>query len=538
MKTQILLITGIVILLGFLSPAQSYAAQAWCDTDWSNRKAITISNTNVDSDLVDFPLLLNITDSNLSSTANSDALDIFFTEETTCDKLKWEKVSYTSGTGALQAWVKVPTVTAAANTILYMYYGNSSAADQTDAQNVWDANYKGVYHLEEASGTRSDSTSNSNDLIDNNTVTSDTGQIGTAASFASANTEFLEVDTAAVTTMPFSMLAWFNVDANDQYETLIMVADLSTTNNYVRLSLRGGDGPPGPLTATARDSDDVKWAESAIDYSASTWHYGAAVFTNSALRAVYLDGANKGTETSSGITSTGLDRTSVGRSGDNSPGDYMDGLIDEVWILDVTVSDAFVKFAYHSQKITAGTITLAVQESSSTGNTLSSPTPPSGGFKVVINNVAEETTSSPEVILTFRRNSDASKIAVSNHPDVLDTNIERIQDFKPWNICLSARQQHLPTPKDCESGIYTVYTRFYTEQLIRSPIVSDTIIYEKPEPQEENGGELQPEPTDSTPPEQPDPRLKKIQEQINLIRILLDKLVEQLNLILFQRLSS
>ncbi|MCH7604588.1 DUF2341 domain-containing protein, partial [Patescibacteria group bacterium] len=155
-------------------PLQTHA-QAWCDTDWLNRKKITVSNTNVDSDLTDFSLLINITDSDLSSVANSDGLDIFFTEETTCDKLKWEKEAYTSGTGALVAWVKVPTITAAANTILYMYYGNSGAADQTDFENVWTSDYKLVLHMEEdpsittdgecggGSVNFCDSTSNNND---------------------------------------------------------------------------------------------------------------------------------------------------------------------------------------------------------------------------------------------------------------------------------------------------------------------------------------------------------------------------------------
>jgi len=124
--------------------------------DWSYRKKITVSNTNVDSDLTDFPLLVSATSTDLAAGANSDALDIFFTEETTCTKLKWEKESYTSGTGALVSWVKVPTVDADANTILYMYYGNSGASDQTDAPNVWDTNYKGVWHLSETPGGAGD----------------------------------------------------------------------------------------------------------------------------------------------------------------------------------------------------------------------------------------------------------------------------------------------------------------------------------------------------------------------------------------------
>ena len=46
-----------------------------------------------------------------------------------------------------------------------MYYGNPSVANQEDVTNVWDANYVGVWHLDETpsdGGTHADSTSNSN----------------------------------------------------------------------------------------------------------------------------------------------------------------------------------------------------------------------------------------------------------------------------------------------------------------------------------------------------------------------------------------
>jgi len=214
------------------------------------------------------------------------------------------------------------------------------------------------------------------------------------------------------------------------------------------------------------------------------------------------------------------------------------------WDLDNTTtgltwaSDGFQGIQWKSAD-TAGTTSdpkLVVVHSLIQGNNLSPPSIPEGGLQVIINNDEEETVSSPEVILTFRRNSDASKIAVSNDSKVLDTSIERIQDFKPWNLCLPARQQHLPTPEDCDSGTYTVYTRFYTEQLLGSKVVSDTIVYEKPEEEivEDTGGQVQPEPIDSLPSEQPDPRLKEIREQIALIQMLLNDLQEQLNRILSQ----
>lgn len=61
-----------------------------------------------------------------------------------------------------EAYVKVPSVDGIADTTIYCYYGNSSAADQESATGAWNSDFMGVYHLEArpSSLTLSDSTSN------------------------------------------------------------------------------------------------------------------------------------------------------------------------------------------------------------------------------------------------------------------------------------------------------------------------------------------------------------------------------------------
>lgn len=67
------------------------------------------------------------------------------------------------------------------------------------------------YKLDEASGTRNDSVG-SNHLTDNNTVSSTTGKIGTAALFVAANSEYLSLtDNATVSVggaVDFTLSAW------------------------------------------------------------------------------------------------------------------------------------------------------------------------------------------------------------------------------------------------------------------------------------------------------------------------------------------
>jgi len=69
--------------------------------------------------------------------------------------------------------------------------------------------------LEETSGTRVDA-HGTNNLTDNNTVTSATGKVGTAGQFTNANSEYLSItDNASLSTgdIDFSAQAWVYFDS-------------------------------------------------------------------------------------------------------------------------------------------------------------------------------------------------------------------------------------------------------------------------------------------------------------------------------------
>ncbi|MBL7085435.1 MAG: DUF2341 domain-containing protein [Candidatus Omnitrophica bacterium] len=149
---------------------------------WTYCKKVTIDYEKVpNTDQNNFPVLINTTDAVLKDTANdgyvaqSDGGDILFTDAAG-NKLDHEIEKYTPSTGELIVWVEVPTVSASTDTIIYMYYGNASCADQWNVTGTWDeggsGNFKGVWHLKEnptggatpdGSDEIFDSTSNDND---------------------------------------------------------------------------------------------------------------------------------------------------------------------------------------------------------------------------------------------------------------------------------------------------------------------------------------------------------------------------------------
>jgi len=114
----------------------------WYDSAWRYRKAIAIDANDVTADLTDFPVLVDLgADADLASDAQADADDILFTSSNGTTKLNHEIETFTSATGELVAWVKVPNLSSSADTVLYMYYGNAAAANQQTASGVWDINY-------------------------------------------------------------------------------------------------------------------------------------------------------------------------------------------------------------------------------------------------------------------------------------------------------------------------------------------------------------------------------------------------------------
>jgi hypothetical protein len=121
---------------------------------WQARKAITIDGSKVAGTLSYFPVLLSLTDANLAAGAQANGNDILFTASDGTTKLDHEIENFTAATGSLTAWVRIPTLSAGTNTVIYMYYGNGSVGSQQNPTGVWDDGgsnyYKGVWHLKEA----------------------------------------------------------------------------------------------------------------------------------------------------------------------------------------------------------------------------------------------------------------------------------------------------------------------------------------------------------------------------------------------------
>jgi len=318
---------------------------AWL-TGYTYRKKITTQFVNVDDTLADFPILVRFDDDADLADALATGFDIRFTQSDGETLLKYERQSW-SGGGASNVtaifWVKIPSISAVAGTEFYVYWKKSDAGDGEDAPNVWDSNFKGVWHLEDLT----DSTGNSHDLTAVNGPTSgQTGKVGNCYLFNDADIEYLTIaencDIGA-NGFPCTISTWCKTDVDSILEVL---ASLQNTSAGIQRHLHylaghaGGD-PARILSGTSA------YANTTTGFSTNTWHHITTMVAAANSRAVFIDGGSKGTNTGS-LTPTGIDRFSIGSSGNSADYSPFSGYIDEVRLSNIVRSDAWIHFEFHN----------------------------------------------------------------------------------------------------------------------------------------------------------------------------------------------
>lgn len=104
---------------------------------WATRRPITVDHTLVAGNLTDYPLLVQVADATLGASAQADGDDLVFTAADGVTRLDHDIESWNAATGTLTAWVRLPTLSATADTELFLYSGNAGAANQEDPVGVW-----------------------------------------------------------------------------------------------------------------------------------------------------------------------------------------------------------------------------------------------------------------------------------------------------------------------------------------------------------------------------------------------------------------
>src|SRR5262249_37663693 len=251
-------------------------------------------------DQSNFPVLISGTYSYLATTGNggnvtnANGYDIIFTSDANgSNPLAFERESYNASTGAVNFWVKVPTVSHTSDIVIYMFYGNSSVTtDQSNKTAVWDSNYKGVWHLPNGTTlSASDSTSNGNNGTNSGAIAA-TGQMDGGASF-DGTTHFVDLGSSSTLQPSGAMTAsaWIKASAmQTSYPMIVSDGDSTGTSGY-NLFLQNGSNQGVAAFILNVGGWGTCYSVGTTNLKDNAWHYMVGSYTGAGGTInIYVDG--------------------------------------------------------------------------------------------------------------------------------------------------------------------------------------------------------------------------------------------------------
>jgi hypothetical protein len=347
---------------------------------YAYQRSIVIDHTKVqNTDQSDFPFLFNTTDPSFAISANgghvtsASGYDIIFSlDPGGVTKLDHELEQYNPLTGQVVAWVRIPTLSHTADTVLYVFYGNSSVTtSQQNPGGVWDSNFTGVYHLANAgAGTAADSSANGNTAT-LASVTAATGEIDGAGSF-NGTSSYMQVPSGDFLNYPISGSSNpdFSASFGVWFKTATAGVILGQTDGTAPGGSPGGAQPAlyvdaaGLLRASLFSHGSVSnQIATATAYNDNNWHFAADTYTNG-TEVLYVDGQFAGSQQvdEDGYNSAYAYFVGTGETANwpaaNGGWLYFNGTLDEVNVSSTARSADWIQTQYSNQSSPATFYTL------------------------------------------------------------------------------------------------------------------------------------------------------------------------------------
>ncbi|MGB2600967.1 MAG: DUF2341 domain-containing protein, partial [Candidatus Omnitrophota bacterium] len=335
--------------------------------EFSYRKEITIVNTLVDANLTNFPILFSVTDTDLIDNVMSGSnYTIKFTNATGTE-LPYEVEYYNNTTGQLVAWVKADSLSSSVDTTLYLHYGSSGTASTENASGVWDADYMGVWHMDETSGALVDSTSSPNDGTAYGTVTRDiAGQVDGADSFLTDGYVDCGTDTSLdVTTGLLTVSAWIRQGASGDFKIL---GNQDNTAGGYKLGVYSND----KLEFEIRDASNTPYLNrdvtggTTLTVDGTTWYYAVSTYSDSGdYIRTYINGSlDRELSSMTGVLGSTAGSFKIARE-PFAASNYWNGRIDEVRVSDTVRPDGWISTEYNNQNAPGSFLSTAGQVAAS-----------------------------------------------------------------------------------------------------------------------------------------------------------------------------
>ena len=158
-----------------------------------------------------------------------------------------------------------------------------------------------------------------------------------------STSNYLSFLAPGVTAMPLTLACWARTSINSGFQVPLNLRQNAAANDRQGYQIYSNNLN---IRAAIADGSTLNNANSTNNFAINTWFHAAAVFTSATLRAIFLNGGFKGTQSTS-RTPTGIDRLLIGVEGGTSgvatpwaPGGTGD--IAEIGIWNVALTDGEV----------------------------------------------------------------------------------------------------------------------------------------------------------------------------------------------------
>ncbi len=338
----------------------------WWDIAWKRRRKITFNNSGQAENLVDFPALIALdatTRSNVDyAQTQNNGEDIRFVDASANPgdpPLDYEIEEWNEA-GVSYVWVKVPQIDGGSNTdYIWMYYGNSGAADAQNPSGVWSNGYVAVWHMKEsAAGTgnsgvyknsaRSDGTGDADDYY------SDTGKTGFIGSGQRSDSDDYGevVDTTGSIfdiTGDLTLEAWIYPTTPRDYARFVGKQHTSDVSPFDMYALMFNGSNPKRLRMGIAIGGTHYTYEGTSTLPSNTWTYVAGARRGNTMGIAVNGNIEGGRLVPWGNLDTNDVPIRIGNSRNVSSQQFI-GYIDEVRISNVGRSDDWTKAQYLSMK--------------------------------------------------------------------------------------------------------------------------------------------------------------------------------------------
>lgn len=331
-------------------------------TGWTplERVDINITPLSLTGALSNYPLTLVSFLPTTFANLESDGKDLRIASDLAgTTELPRDLVSINTGTETIELHTKYPSLSHNSVNSLYIWGKNSgatapAASDANGAQNVWNSDYKGVWHLNETGGNRSDSTANTKTLTDNNTVLSAAGKIGVAADFEESNSEWLyrgdNIISAYNAAISFSM--WINLESapsSGQTKIILTHSPKDGSNNSRDFYLQYRNNAGTYEVRFIIYTNNYYIATNTVTLTPGVFYNLVATYNGTTSSKLYVNAGSPATQTVANASYVNANNYWLGVGTDSTRTAFFDGLIDELRIMQLEMSADWIKADYNLQ---------------------------------------------------------------------------------------------------------------------------------------------------------------------------------------------